>query len=265
MNASTWKTLAASTQSAIAVAHPAPPAQQSQRARAEPSQTWKASVESLQAAKVHRTDHGAPTYVEQRAAIYDKHRPHPMREGVGRFAGFHPLLGQYRDVAKEAAAAHAEWEHTLLRGNSARDAQLRFTQDHDLISKWPRVEQPPPPPPAKTSRTFGGSKPFHILSGEPIPLEQQSDQARSVKPARFLADYRPSLVRRRAVDITSNEYLVSNSAGAGSRASSHGATRCLRAVPARSAFAQRQRAAWCAQLGVALGDSALNAPERVPA
>ena len=209
MNASTWKSLAASTQSSIAVAHPAPPAQQAQRVRASPAATWKASVETLQAAKVHQTHHGEPTYAEQRAGIYDKHRPHPMREGVGRFAGFHPLLGQYRDPAKEAAASHAEWEHTLLRGNSARDAQLRFTQDHDLISKWPRVEPPPPPPPAKMSRTFGGSKPYHILSGAPIPVEQQSDQARGDKPARPLADYRPSLVRRRAVDITSNEYLVS--------------------------------------------------------
>ena len=109
---------------------------------------------------------------------------------------------------QEAAATHAEWERSVLRGNAARDAQLRFTQDHDLINKWPRVEQPPPPPPAKTSRTFGGGAPFHILSGEPIPVEQQSDAARALRPARPLADYRPSLVRRRAVDITSNEYLV---------------------------------------------------------
>ena len=95
-----------------------------------------------------------------------------------------------------------------MRGNAARDAQLRFTQDHDIINKWPRVEQPPPPPPPKMSRTFGGGAPFHILNGEAIPVEQQSDAARALRPTRPLADYRPSLVRRRAVDITSNEYLV---------------------------------------------------------
>jgi hypothetical protein len=59
------------------------------------------------------------------------------------------------------------------------------------------------------ARTFGGGAPFHILSGEPIPVEQQSDAARALRPTRPMADYRPSLVRRRAVDITSNEYLVS--------------------------------------------------------
>lgn len=61
--------------------------------------SWAASVRMTQDAKVPRTDHGA-AYAAQRREIYDKHTPHPMRDGVGKFAGFHPLLGHYRSAAK---------------------------------------------------------------------------------------------------------------------------------------------------------------------
>lgn len=86
-----------------------------------------------QAEKVQRRDHGEATYVAQRHEVYDKHRPHPMRDGVGKFRGFHPLLGLYRDPAKESAASHAEGERGVLRGNAARDAQLRNVQ---VSSRW---------------------------------------------------------------------------------------------------------------------------------
>ena len=94
----------------------------------------------------------------------------------------------------------------------ARDAQLRNVQDHDILSKWPKVEQPPPPPLRAVSRTFGGGAPHHILTGEPIAPELLSDSARAARPPRDLVDYRPSLVRRRAVDITSNEYIFDDAA-----------------------------------------------------
>jgi len=80
--------------------------------------SWGASVRMTQDAKVQRTDHGAETYVAQRRAVYDKHTPHPMRDGVGKFAGLHPLLGHYRSAAKVRTARG--------RGGRARGASGRY-------------------------------------------------------------------------------------------------------------------------------------------
>ena len=127
--------------------------------------------------------------------------PH-LRASLSRF--FFPA------PAQEEGAARQEWERSVRRSNEARDAQLKHVQDHDLLSKWPKVEQPPPPPARAVSRTFGGGAPYDILSNSDIPLELQSDAARSLRPQRPLVDYRPSLARHRAVDVLSNEYVVND-------------------------------------------------------
>jgi hypothetical protein len=109
---------------------------------------------------------------------------------------------------QEAAVSRAEHERSIVRANAARDRQLKQMQDHNVVTKLPYVEQPPPPPPKEASRTYASGAPWHILSGDPLPQDLQSDAARTFRPPRPLINYTPSLVRRRAVDILSNKYLA---------------------------------------------------------
>lgn len=81
-------------------------------------------------------------------------------------------------------------------------------QDHNIINKLPILQQPPPPAAKEVSRTFASGAPYHIFSGDALPDHLQSDAAKAFRPERPLINYAPSLVRRRAIDILSNKYLV---------------------------------------------------------
>ncbi len=109
----------------------------------------------------------------------------------------------------------AALERSLVRGNAARDFQLKHNAAHDPVSNLPRVLEPPPPPRREASRTFASGAPFDILSGTPLPPELQSDAAKAARPPRPLVNYAASAVRRRAVDILSNTYRVDHEARAG--------------------------------------------------
>jgi len=175
------------------------------------STSWGDSIRAIQDSKVERQAIPTEMYLSRRRGeIFDKHTPHPFREGHGKFHGFHPITGRYKEESKEEEYARIHNERLIVRSNIARDKQLKHVQDFDILNQWPKVEQPPPPPPRELSRTFSGGAPHHILSNEPIPIEMQSDSARSYRPQRPFADYRPSLVRRRAVDIISNDYVFNN-------------------------------------------------------
>ncbi len=108
--------------------------------------------------------------------------------------------------------SHAAAELSVLRGNVARDRQMKHMSELDVITGLPLVQQQPPPPPREASRTFASGSQFHILSGEGLPPELQSDAAKTARPARPLLNYAPTMVRRRAIDILSNAYVQDDEA-----------------------------------------------------
>jgi hypothetical protein len=71
-----------------------------ERASADAVSRWAETVRETHNSRVERQALPAATYVEQRAGVYDKRRPHPLRQGHGRFAGMHPVLGKYVDPAR---------------------------------------------------------------------------------------------------------------------------------------------------------------------
>lgn len=108
---------------------------------------------------------------------------------------------------QEKSINQAQLEQSVRKSNWSRDQQLKNQQRHDIINQFPLLEEPAPPPPRETSRTYGSGQRWHLLNGEVLPDQLQSDYARNAVPPRPMYDHAPSLVRRRAVDILSNAYL----------------------------------------------------------
>jgi hypothetical protein len=136
-------------------------------------------------------------------------------KGFGRGTAFHPVTGEWTDPSKEAAARELKQSEGVLRGNIARDRQLRHMQSFDLLTGRPHVLEPTLPPFRATTETFSGRVPYNILSGQPLPdilLTRHASHPRLAaraqsNPPRPLFNHAPSLVRRRAVDMISGKYV----------------------------------------------------------
>jgi hypothetical protein len=99
-----------------------------------------------------------------------------------------------------------------MMSNVGRDRQLTQEQTFDIITKRPKLVEQLPPEQLRQSRTLGSGTNYNILSepAAPIPVEHLTDLGRSHRESRPLTNYAPSLVRRRAVDLLSNQYVEKN-------------------------------------------------------
>lgn len=128
------------------------------------------------------------------------------------------MLGAWADPAAEAHVREAAKASELVRGNRARDRQLKHLQSFDLINARPLVVEEPPRGQCETTETFSSRVPYNIISSLPLPdvllTSRARDPARAARaqlePPRPLKNSAPSLVRRRGINIINNKYELDN-------------------------------------------------------
>lgn len=173
------------------------------------SASWGSYVSDTQNAKVvNSVPVGAGELIRARASAVSRCK------GFGRGTVFNPLTGKWADPAAEQAVRSAAHESEVVRGNRARDRQLKHLQAFDLLNARPLVPENPARGQRETTESFSSRVPYNILSSLPLPDVLLTARARDgrlaaraqLEPPRPLKNAAPSLVRRRGIDIISNRY-----------------------------------------------------------
>ena len=180
------------------------------------SQAWSGAAswgEAVAATQQEKLTQSAP--LEPRALAAAAAGAITRAKGFGRGTSFHPVTGTFTDPAREAAAVAHSASDAVLRGNLARDRQLRHLQSYDLLNGRALVPEPPLPSARPATESLGSRVPYNILSGQPLPdllLTRRAAHPRlaaaaQAAPPRPLFNHAPSLVRRRAIDPVSGRHV----------------------------------------------------------
>jgi hypothetical protein len=173
------------------------------------SASWGSYVSETQNVKVvNSVPVGAGELIRARSSAVSRSK------GFGRGTVFNPLTGKWADPAAEQAVRSAAQESEVVRGNRARDRQLKHIQAFDLLNARPLVPENPARGQRETTESFSSRVPYNILSSLPLPDVLLTARARDgrlaaraqLEPPRPLMNAAPSLVRRRGIDIISNRY-----------------------------------------------------------
>ena len=183
------------------------------------SGTWGTYVADVQRSKLVCSIPAAPfDLVNARTSAVTRSK------GFGRGTVFNPVLGSWADSNTETQVRHAAEQSEVVRGNRARDRQLKHVQAFDLLNARPLVTEEPARGQRETTETYSSRVPYNILSSLPLPDVLLTARARDpqraaraqMEPPRPLINSAPSLVRRRGIDIISNKYVHDHDARQGS-------------------------------------------------
>jgi len=130
---------------------------------------------------------------------------------------FDPVLGKFRDVARESRTAARERSEAVEASNRGRDRQLKVSQRFDIITHKALVDDDAAPPPKPVSQTYRSRVGFNIVSNKPLS-EHHYDKPES-RPPREASPRAPRArvehaSMSRDYDIVSGRYVSDHEAKA---------------------------------------------------
>lgn len=127
--------------------------------------------------------------------------------GYARISALNTITQKYNDPKQETLSRQEDKTISLVRGNIARDRQLKHSQSFDPITNLPRVEDAPPPRKKNPIESFGSGVPYNIIKNTELPPILLTERAKKHRPPRPAFNHAPSLARRRAIDIINNRHV----------------------------------------------------------